>query len=494
MRQTVAMFGFGKKRPDDANHLTQPIPQGWEIVDLGLLGAGGMSRVYRVRDESLGREVAFKVLRPELQKEDVANKRFIEEARITAQLDHPNIPAVYALSADRKKSTCFTMKVMAGHSLQQLLEQNEREGIDGLFAALDVMVRVCDAVSFAHARGVLHLDLKPSNVMVGEFGAIYLVDWGLARRKAELPTKEKDDGASFGTPAYMPPEQARGQNYALDERSDIFALGGMLYRILAGRPPFVDKTANGTRALAIEGVVKPPEQVAKKGKQMPRRLVAVCMKALSFKPEDRYQTVAEIKRELEDFIRGTAQLPQQVFQAGEAIVREGEVGESAYIIIDGHCQATRLVAGKKQMLRLMGPGEMFGETAVLTGAPRSATITALMDTTVAVVDRTFLEEEMERASFMSLAIRTVASTFLDLNAQTAALLEEQRLGKVVDLALRELALRGVDGPGGTRRTPWRALLTKLVNETGLAEDVIFERIERQSGVELVNDQLVLKPS
>ena len=448
------MFGFGKKRPDDGHSLTQPIPTGWEIVDLGLLGAGGMSRVYRVRDEVLGREVAFKALRPELLKEEMALHRFIEEARITAQLDHPNIPAVYALATDKKKSTCFTMKVLEGVSLQQMLEQNEKEGIDGLFSALDVMVRVCDAVSFAHARGVLHLDLKPSNVMVGEFGQIYVVDWGLAQRKANLPSKEKDDGSSFGTPAYMPPEQARGQNYALDERSDIFALGGMLYRILAGRPPYVDKTANGTRALAIEGIIQSPEQVARRGAQaMPRRLIAICMKALSVNPAERYQTAAELKRELEDFIRGTAQLPQLTFHAGDAIVREGEVGEAAYVILDGHCQATRVVAGKTQMLRLLGPGEMFGETAVLTGAPRSATVTALLDTTVAVVDRTFLQEEMERTSFMALAIRTVASSFLDLNAQTTALLEEQRLNKVVDQTLRHLALMGTDGPGGTRRTP-----------------------------------------
>ena len=488
------MFGFGKKRPDDGQALTQPIPSGWEIVDLGLLGAGGMSRVYRVRDESLGREVAFKALRPELLKEDAALTRFIEEARITAQLDHPNIPAVYALASDKKKSTCFTMKVLEGSSLQQILEHNEKELIDGLFAALDVMVRVCDAVSFAHARGVLHLDLKPSNVMVGEFGQIYVVDWGLAQRKANLPTKDKDDGSSFGTPAYMAPEQARGQNYLLDERSDIFALGGMLYRILAGRPPYVDKTSNGTRALAMEASISPPDQVAKRGaQQMPRRLIALCMKALSVAPEDRYQTVTEFKRELEDFIRGTAQLPRLVFQAGDAIVREGEVGDAAYVILDGHCQATRVVAGKTQMLRLLGPGEMFGETAVLTGSARSATVTALLDTTVAVVDRLFLQEEMERTSFMALAIRTVASSFLDLNAQTTALLEEQRLNKVVDLTLRHLALWGTDGPGGTRRTPWNSLLTKLAHETNLAPEAIAERLDRQPGFEIVNDHLVLKP-
>jgi len=487
------MFGFGKKKEDDGNAITQPIPSGWSLVDLGLLGAGGMSRVYRVRDEALDREVAFKVLRPELLKDDSAIDRFIEEARITAQLDHPNVPAVFALSMDRKKSTCFTMKVLGGLSLQQVLEQNEREGVDGLFAALDVLVRVCDAMSFAHSKGVLHLDLKPHNVMVGEYGQIYVVDWGLARRKAELPTKDKDDGAMHGTPAYMSPEQARGQNYALDERSDVFALGGMLYRILAGRPPTLGRSADETRELAAKGQVTPPDRTAKRnGQQMPRRLIAICMKALSEKPEDRYQTAAELKRELEEFIRGTAQLPRLTFEAGQAIVTEGETGDAAYVILDGHCQASRVVAGKKQTLRLMGPGEMFGETAVLTGAPRSATVTALMDTTVAVVDALYLQEEMERTSFMALAIRTVASTFLDLNGQTAALLEEQRLSKVVDAALRHLALLGVDAPGGVRRTPWAALLKKLATTSGLPEDTITDRIRRQPGMDLEGDQLVLR--
>ena len=185
-------------------------------------------------------------------------------------------------------------------------------------------------------------------------------------------------------------------------------------------------------------------------------------------------------------------MPRLTFEAGQAIVTEGETGDAAYVILDGHCQASRVVAGKKQTLRLMGPGEMFGETAVLTGAPRSATVTALMDTTVAVVDALYLQEEMERTSFMALAIRTVASTFLDLNGQTAALLEEQRLSKVVDAALRHLALLGVDAPGGVRRTPWAALLKKLATTSGLPEDTITDRIRRQPGMDLEGDQLVLR--
>src|SRR3954468_7028312 len=154
------MFGLGKKKADDPSQLTQPIPAGWKIADLGLLGSGGMSRVYRVRDDELERQVALKVLRPELTKEDESLDRFIDEAKITAQLDHPNIPPVYALSSDRKRTTCFTMKVLEGRSLQEMLLDPATHNMQGMFAALEVLVRVCDAVAFAHTRGIYHCDLK----------------------------------------------------------------------------------------------------------------------------------------------------------------------------------------------------------------------------------------------------------------------------------------------------------------------------------------------
>ena len=187
-------------------------------------------------------------------------------------------------------------------------------------------------------------------------------------------------------------------------------------------------------------------------------------------------------------------MPEQHFQAGQPIVREGETGDCAYIILDGHCQANRVVGGKTQMLRLLGPGEMFGEAAVLTGSPRLATVTAMMDTTVAVVDRTFLQEEMERTSLIALAIRTVAASFLDLNGQTAALLQEQTTVKAVDMALRELALSGRVA-GTSRWVPWKALLGRIVQKTALAPDTIVERINRQPGMQLdvATDRLTLMP-
>jgi serine/threonine-protein kinase len=268
----------------------------------------------------------------------------------------------------------------------------------------------------------------------------------------------------------------------------------MLYRVLAGRPPYVGKTADSTQEKAKKGVVIPPDQLtARPGQQFPRRLVAMCLKALSADPAARYQTAAELKGELEDFIRGTAQLPQLQVQAGEVIITEGDAGDRAYVILDGHCQASRMVAGKKQELRLLGPGEMFGETAILTGAPRSASVTALMDTTLAVVDAQFLQEEMERSSFMSLAVRTLASSFLDLNGQSAALLEEKAWFKGLEVAYRALGLEGIDGDLGTRIVEWGPVRERMVAASGLPVEALLKRIAKQKGLDLTDDgYLVLR--
>ncbi len=484
---------FWKK--DDPNALNQPVPPGWEITELGMLGKGGMSRVFRVRDESLGREVALKVLRPELLKEDEALATFVDEARITAQLDHPNIPPLYALSANKARSTCFTMKVLQGVTFQQMLDANKNGGVEALFAALEVMIRVCDAVSFAHAKGIFHCDLKPGNVMVGDHGQIYVVDWGLARRKEKLPKEGEDDHRAVGTPAYMAPEQARGHNHLIDERTDVFLLGGMLYRLLVGKPPYVAPSAEATLELARAVSFPSPETVAPAGRPLPPRLLAITRRALAGPKEQRFQTVAELRKELEEFIHGVARMPEQTFMPGDVIIKEGDPGDCAYIILDGHCQVTRVVAGKKENLRLLGPGEMFGEAAVLTNNPRLASVTALMETRVAVVQRSFLQDEMERTSLISLAIRAVASSFLDLNGQTSALLQEQVVSRAWETVLTELALMGRQEADGGRSLAWSPTLKRVATEHKIDPEALQKKALRMKGVRLddVQDRLIVSP-
>ncbi|MEO6741214.1 MAG: cyclic nucleotide-binding domain-containing protein [Chthoniobacteraceae bacterium] len=468
--------------PSASREELQGIFPEYQIRDI--LGRGGMSTVYRACDETLGREVAFKVLRTGLMTEELALEKFVNEARITAQLDHPNIPAVYALEPDREGLSVFTMKLLEGQTLESLADENERDGRDGIPAAIEILLRICDAVAFAHSKGVLHLDLKPSNVIVAAFGQIYLVDWGIAHRKAELPNGPGGMRSVEGTPSYMAPEQARGEQWKLDERTDIFALGGLFYHILCGRAPHTAPTTEQMLTLAANAGVTPPDMVAaEKGRTLPRRLVSICMKAMAADPENRYQRVQEFQQDLEQFARGVAQWPQRTFKAGEAIITEGGPGDAAYVIISGNCVATRLVNGQPQGLRVLKPGDMFGEAAVFTGKPRSATVCAVTDTVVGVVEKAALREEMERTTFMSLAIRTVTSTFLDLDRQLA---RQRERSQVVDLALRHVALHGERG-----RMPWKPLLATLTQRTGASEADVAAWLLGTEGVSIEGELLVL---
>jgi eukaryotic-like serine/threonine-protein kinase len=275
----------------------------------------------------------------------------------------------------------------------------------------------------------------------------------------------------------------------------VFQVGAILYRVLAGKAPF---SAGGAANAALEAAKKSqpvPLGSLTGAHNIPRRLAAICARAMAPKREDRYASAAELRQELEAFIHGTARLPERQYAAGEEIVREGDVGDCAYIILDGHCQASKGKPGASTGLRLMGPGEMFGETAVLTGSRRLATVKALVDTTVAIVDHTYLQEEMQRTPLIALAIRAVAERFLDLDGRTAALTVEQGRYKVIDLALQALALEGQPletGPG--KWVPWKALLERVARETSLTEAEIVERINRHPSLRLEAEanRLILK--
>jgi eukaryotic-like serine/threonine-protein kinase len=481
--ETVRFSGGGEAWvPPAVEELRAALPD-FEVT--AFIGNGGMGAVYRGVQRALDREVAIKLLRPNLMTEESALQRFINEARITAQLDHPNIPAVYLLESDQARLlSVFAMKMLEGETLENLLQENEQENRDGISAAIEVLLRICDALAFAHSKGVLHLDLKPSNVIVGTYGQIYLVDWGIARRMAAIPRVPDGNFIVEGTPAYMAPEQATGEQWKLDERTDIFALGGILYRILCGRAPHAAPTAEESLTLAANAEVTAPDATAAEmGRTLPRRLVSICMKALAFEPDNRYARVEDFQQDLERFARGLGQLPQRTFQAGEAIVTEGEPGDAAYVIVSGSCVATRQVRGETHELRRLGPGEMFGEAAVFTGQPRSATVSAITDTVVGVVEKAALREEMERTSYMSLAIRTVASTFLDLDRKLA---RQRQKSEAIELALRHVAFHGERG-----RTPWKPLLAMLTESTGASEAEVSSWVLDATGVALEGELFVV---
>jgi tetratricopeptide (TPR) repeat protein len=257
--------------PDDHSPVLKALPRnGPEAVEndrryqvLGEIARGGVGIVYKSRDRDLGRNVAIKVLRPDHADNPDVIDRFVEEAQVEGQLQHPNIVPVYGLGMQPDGRPYFVMKLVKGQTLSARLQGREDAGEDR-HSYLTVFEQVCRAMAYAHARGVIHRDLKPANVMIGAFGEVQVMDWGFAKvmGRDEKPVepapattiiatvRSAEDGSQsiagsvMGTPAYMPPEQALGRIAELDERSDVFSLGAILCEILTGHPPYVGEPAD----------------------------------------------------------------------------------------------------------------------------------------------------------------------------------------------------------------------------------------------------------
>ncbi len=304
------------------------------------IARGGMGVVLRAVDCDIRREVAVKYL---LDQSNAAKKaRFIEEAQITGQLEHPNIPPIHELDVDANQRLFFSMKMVKGRSLANVLDSLRKDprqaGKDFSVAKLlNILVSVCNAIAYAHSCGVVHRDLKPANIMVGDFGEVYVMDWGLAKvlkdgRRTQPPaplatvvpngsasaplaipakvetSRQADidltqEGAVLGTPVYMPPEQAIGRGEFIDQRSDVYSLGAILYEMLTLQPP-VEKQGGYFAILmrVTQGEIVPPEQRTKRA--IPKELAAVAMKALAKDPQDRYPTVEALRKDIERFQEG----------------------------------------------------------------------------------------------------------------------------------------------------------------------------------------------
>ena len=247
-----------------------PYVPGYAVT--GEIARGGMGRVLAAHDDALDREVAVKVLLRGAPAGDLA-RRFRQEARITARLPHPGVPPVYALGELPDGSPFLAMKLIRGRTLAELLHERQRP-TDDLPRLVQVFEQVCQAVGFAHAQGIVHRDLKPANVMVGSFGEVQVMDWGLAKEPGDSSGARRQgtgdgsaaacgvagrcddrrltlDGQILGTPAYMAPEQARGEEPAF--AADVFALGGILCEVLVERPPFVDEPDRSIVEVATVG-------------------------------------------------------------------------------------------------------------------------------------------------------------------------------------------------------------------------------------------------
>jgi eukaryotic-like serine/threonine-protein kinase len=284
---------------------------------------GGIGQVWIARDGDLGREVALKELRPEQGKNPNAWSRFVEEARITGQLEHPGIVPVYELStrpADGKPF--YTMRFIRGKTLNEAIRDYHEKKAAGqagpldLASLLNAFVALCNTAGYAHSRGVIHRDLKGQNVVLGDYGEVMLLDWGIAKLLnqpgsvergapgAEAPVMLDDDGTAhdatldgqvIGTPSYMAPEQAEGRIEAIDSRTDVYGLGAILYEILAGRPPYEGTSTREVLRKVREESPAPPREV---NPETAKGLEAIALKAMARRPDERYPSALALAEEV----------------------------------------------------------------------------------------------------------------------------------------------------------------------------------------------------
>ena len=274
-----------------------------------LIAVGGMKRIFKVLDRNGNRHVAMARLHEDAS--ELLFDPFIREARLTALLEHPNIISVHDVGVDKEGKPYFTMDLKVGDGLDVVLRKALADGEGPLSDRLDVFLKVCDAITYAHSRDVIHLDLKPANIQVGRYGEVLVCDWGLA--KLIGGTDEIDDevllnpdllngmtlyGQVKGTPGYMAPEQIRGDER--DKRTDIYALGALLYAVLTCRPPLAGDADTMLQA-AVSGDIVPPTE---RGSGVPEALSAVVMKAMALKPADRYASVSDLITDVRAFLGG----------------------------------------------------------------------------------------------------------------------------------------------------------------------------------------------
>jgi non-specific serine/threonine protein kinase/serine/threonine-protein kinase len=434
------------------------------------IGRGGMGAVLRVWDEDLRRQLAMKVI---LDKRDQLSEaagaepdispqrmfRFLEEAQITGQLDHPGIVPVHELGLDRDGRVYFTMRLVKGQTMKQVFEL-VRDGKEGWSQtrALGVMLRLCEAMAYAHSKSVIHRDLKPSNIMVGRFGETYVMDWGVARvvgrddARSNRPHPEAGsfvttlkteladeraldpesplftiDGDVVGTPPYMSPEQAKGLLDQVGPRSDVYSVGAILYDLLTGQMPYVPRGARPSKNELLAMLLRePPTPVHELNPRVPAELVAICEKAMARAPQMRYADMIEMAEDLRAYLE-------------ERVVRAYETGSLAELKKWYRRNKPLAVSVAAALVFLLGG---MASTVSLQAAKRAQERRANQ-----VLAAANLELERSRAAALAqadearaqrLAAQRVASFMINLFEAP-----DPALGNAPDITAREMLDRGM---------------------------------------------------
>ncbi len=427
--------GAGYESPFGFELIRGPIAERYR--DAEEIAAGGMGTIYRVWDPMLKRTLAKKVLGTRKRASSTTTTvvdRFLDEAQVTAQLDHPGIVPVHELGLDDEGRVYFTMALVRGRDFKAVIDL-VHAGEWTLPRALGVLQRVCEAVAFAHSKGVIHRDLKPANIMVGPFGQTYVLDWGLARVVDEDTARSAADddsptvrsgrhdpagndsspfltleGDVIGTPAYMAPEQARGDLDHVGTRSDVYAIGAMLYHLLAGRMPYGDTDTTTWQDVLDATLTGPPTPLSELSRDVPDELVAIQTRAMARDPGNRYESAHDLGEDLRAFLEDRVVRAHRTGAVAELSkwVQRNRLAAAAAALA-----AFSLVAGLGTSVWLKGVADDNAERAVLQSETQQAVLDFLNKDLLAAVAPGAVGKDATMRAVLDRAAESIEGRFPD---------------------------------------------------------------------------------
>ncbi len=408
----------------------------------GELGRGGMGAVHYVRDRALRRQVAVKTMIESNAGPD-ARMRFLREFQILAQLEHPNIVPIYD-AGTTGNAVSMTMRLIRGATLLEWLRAHDLANPTSTDAFIDMVLRICDALSYAHARGIVHRDLKPENIMLGQHGEVYVMDWGCAGPITGGDTPPVDDpvvidatfdeldrdGMVMGTASFMSPEQARGALDEIDARTDVFGLGALLYVALARQPPYPANNILVALQTAREGNPPSPSKIRPTA-ALSLGLVAITMRALAPAREDRFQSIDELREALVT-LRRRGWFESVSFEPGELLCAINEPGEVAYILRSGTAVAYRMEGDQRIIVAELGEGDVVGETSMFTGRVRGTNVEATSPVEAMRLTRESVEREFGARTWAGAIVRALAYRFSDVDGRLASTQRQLKRYRVLE--------------------------------------------------------------
>jgi len=466
--------------------------------------AGGMGAILKVVDQDLLRTSAMKVILPSFRDKDDALSDFVAEAKITGLLEHPNIIPVHELGLLKDTGMFFTMKLASAEALIDVLAKikaADSEYVEkyNTYHLLNIFRKVCDAVSFAHSKNIIHQDIKPHNIMVGDYGEVLLMDWGIARfigdfqiekdpvmreirRDIEEFAKAKDDIIK-GSPTYMAPEQVVSDPRFIDRPTDIFLLGSTLYHMFTLEPPYFGKDIYEILHKA-ESVNFVPPEIRSPDRQIPDGVCRIIIKAMSREKGERYGNVEELAKDVDDLISGKwSRQDKKLFPDGSMLMQEGESGDEAYLILNGKVEVFIEKNNQKIVLATLHSGDVIGEMTLISRekVTRSASVQAVEDTEAAVLTKNVVAQNLKK---LPRYMEKIVSTLTDRLRTANQNIHPHATLDCTYIVLKQLRMIFKDQSNNKIKNfkiPYRRLIEEIASDLGIAdqkvEDVLTKAID-----------------